>query len=695
MYKTLALLLLVGCSTPQVKPVDEFVGAMQEVSSTKAVLKAAVVEKDALPVAAVVGISPVTAEPFLGWIKTSVGFPKGARDQVNSLGPSGLPYSWRVLKKWDDGSVRIAQLKMPAFFNGLGARPVELYEGMAPKPGFNWHPALWDAVANLKFQNELKLTTSVNGVAVECRPASGQFKFLVVDQTEVVVRFRSHCQSAQGPHALSLTSYFTMFSDDPVVRIQNVIGNDTREFAVGQMNLGPVVVDGGSLPAMRWVNLSAYGNKSVTLADGQQMSFKLVVALDPAFNTTASHIASGEPMGFQEYEGARRSLAFGTAPLPASRVPQAELANVHAQVSAAAVIPTAQARDYLSMINSNPGATGSQPDFASTAPIAIQKAMQVYSAKQMALVMLAVNRESFRPSYLWETRNGVEEWMSNVNYPDGFYWSGRIHYDYSWNGQYPNWQSRTGAFQKGDTGPWNSMDNQHMGNNHLRYAYELTGDPVLEGWLRYKVSEVHWDYFTDWLPNIEAERAFGRTMKEAVALTELLEGPDVNLLKSRIPTKLQNYRNAVTATVNLFGNPAASPFDARDGRVVGGQWATAQNNFGRGNFVAVGWMQGFVHEAMGLLENPDLRVLAAAELYFLADGTPKTYFQLPNPEVYELGGIGIEWQTGTVQLAMKYPNAPGAQYILTRFKPLLDARFQNGCGFPSPYFCLNDNFKNY
>jgi len=426
------------------------------------------------------------------------------------------------------------------------------------------------------------------------------------------------------------------------------------------------------------------------------MAFSHVVSFESQFPTQM--LLTGEIYGFQYWTHAKESQAFGTSPLPTTRVQDAQIVAAHNEVDAQATFPASQAKSYLGMINFNPGATGAQPDFASTMPLEIQKAHQGYSARQMAAVLLRTYRESYRPSYYWETRNGVEDYLNAVNYPDAFFWSGRPHFDFSWNSQYPSWRARTQnvGFWPGDFSGWNSMDNQHMGHNHLRYAYELTGDPVLEDWLKYNVSLLNWNYFTDWLPNVEAERAFGRSVKEAIALTELFPDlPETTLLKPRIQAKLQVYSNAVTNTLNTFGNPAAVPFDANDARVNGGVWGPAQNAYGRGPFVAVGWMQGFVNEVMTMVPNPDLRILAAAETYHTATGVLKTYFTLPNPSAYITGGIGEEWQSGTLQLALKYPNAPGSQFVISKVKPILNARFQNGCGFPSQWFCLNDSFRGF
>lgn len=651
-----------------------------------------------------IGYSPVTADQFLGWVKSSVGFKKGevTEDQLQTLGLD-LPYSWRVLKKWDDGSVRIGQIKTPGYFNGLGIIPVLLMPGYKPKPWFGWYPGVWKAIASSAFVEDLKVKfTATQGVAgaqaqpVTCVPASGGYKFLIADVTEIAVRFRSSCFNSTTLAAVPiyLTSYFTFMSDDPVVRIQHVIGNDQLETPVtGGWSVAGVSVQSASLPQMRWVNENSYGNKSFSLADGQQMTFKTVMTFDSAFNSTVQMLVTGSPFGFQYYDDAKASLAFGTAPLPSTRVTLATLNQAHTEVNNAARFPNAQSSDWLGMVDQNPPSTGAQSDFASTMPLEVQKSQQAYSSRQMAAVLLATSRESFRPSHLFKQF----EWVSSVDYPNLFWWSGRIHYDWSWNAdQDLIWRTRTatGGFIDGNRSGWNTDDNQHISHNTLRYSYELTGDLYSEELLKSYVPVAHWNYFTDWLPHVEAERAFGRSFKHAIALVELFPDlPESALLKSRFDAKMQAYKNAVTQNMARFNGTAVSvPFDGCDGRVNNAVWCGAQQAYGQGAFVAVGWMQGFVNELMTMVPDPDLRLLAAAETYFTPDGILKTYFPAPTPNDFTTGGIGVEWQSGWVQLAQKFPNAPGAQFVLTKVKPILDARMQHGCGFPSYFFCLNDSW---
>lgn len=671
-------------------------------ATAKAMAKPTPVADVALPapqkISKLVGLSAASTEPYLGWVKTSVGFAQSemTEDQLQSLGTPGLPYSWRVLKKWSDGSVRIGQIRSVAYFNGYGIQPVNLTSGNTPLTGFSWHPSVAQAIGSGQLAEQLKITTTANGTLLDCYPAAGHWKFLVVDAGELTVRFRSHCVDAatRATHPLSLTAWYTFLAMDPVARISFILGNDTREAAIGQINVNNVQVVKGNLPLVRWVNESAYGDKNTVLADGQTMAWKVVIAFDPAFDTTAAHIATGEPRGFQFWDDAKASNAFGTAPLPATRVTLPVLNQVHLEVTAqAAVSPAVNPKVYLGMINRNPPDTGGQPDFASTMPRDIQKASQAYSARQMAAVMLAVSRESYRPSFYWETRDNVEDWVKSTSYPDLFFWSGRPHFDFSWNTQYPQWQSRTGSFQAGNFGGWGGMDNQHYGNNHVRYAYELTGDVVLEDWLKYKLSEVTWNYFTDWLNHTEAERAFGRSTKEAIALTELFPDlPETALLKPRIQTKLQAQMNGTTNTITRFGHTGNNLFDGCDPRVNGAIWCPLQQQLGLGPIVQVGWQTGFVQEVWSMVEKPDLRYLAAAEEFFRPDGTPKTYWPITNPGDNTVGGIGIEWWSGWVQVALKNPKSPGADFVLKVVKPVMEARMQNGCGFPSHQFCLNDSW---
>lgn len=710
----LAALLFAGCSHTkknESKPTNELAAELQKLSaivSLEPLKKPELVAKakavnlavNAVPVGKLIGVSAASTDSYLGWVKTSVGFQKGEVTEAALQGLGlDLPYSWRVLKKYDDGSVRIGQLKTVGYFNGYGVVPVMLEWGKTPQAVFMWHPAVWDAVLQNRFQNNFKIQAIANGVAVDCYAAAGSWKFLVVDTTEVVVRFRSHCVNrvTLEPHALSMTSFWTLHSQDPVVRTTLVLGNDELSQPIqGGINVIGVTLSTGDLPQVRWVNEASYGMKSAQLGNGQTMAFKTVFTLDPAFNSTAQHIATGEPRGFQLWQDMVASNAFMTAPLPPTRIPVNQIQTVHAQVNADARFPNAQASDWLGSINQNPPSTGAQSDFASTMTLDVQKAAQAYSARQLAAVLLASYRESYRGSFLWD---GAER-FNVLTDPGLFCWSGSCpHYDWSWNNnQRIVWRARTTAagFQGGSMSGWGTHDHQHVSFNTLRGIYELSGDSYIEDLLKYQLTMFAVGYFASprWTNNLEADRAYGRSTKEAIAMTELFPDlPETAVLKTRIAAKQQAMANTVSQKLSQWGHMGAVLTDGCDPRVAFG--CELQQQLGQGNIVNIAWQTGFVQEAELLNANPDLRWLQYSHELFLTDGTPKSAFLITDPNQYRTGGIGVEWWSGYVALAHKFPTAPGAQYVIEKLKPVLDARFQNGCGFPSQYFCLNDGWKSW
>ena len=73
------------------------------------------------------------------------------------------------------------------------------------------------------------------------------------------------------------------------------------------------------------------------------------------------------------------------------------------------------------------------------------------------------------------TRNGVEDRLSSLSYPNLFCWSGHCpHYDFSWNNSYPNSSPTANAgFQGGDTSGWCPHDHEHVALQPIRDVFEL------------------------------------------------------------------------------------------------------------------------------------------------------------------------------------------------------------------------------
>ena len=633
---------------------------------------------------AMVYAAPAVGEALL-WVTAGVGFAPAEMPAADlaGYGPSdGRPYVWHTVKLWPDGSIKLAHLKTPVGF-GAALQLITLEPGHQPYATFKMHRAISQALFGKILQ--IKFQAKMDGLPIECKASVGSMRFMRIDASEWVARWRSHCykQEDQTPLTPSITTFGRLTSESAVVEATVVIGNDTLEdakrgFLISEM----VLVPPEGLPMPKLKHPSSHGNLSASLSDGQTMALRYVMSLSPEFDSTASMLEKGTPQGFQSWPSMKASGAFMTAQLPATKIPLEDLINAHNQIDASTSFPNANPRDYLGYINLNPGSTGDQPDFAATMPSELIKACQGYSAKLVSRISLAAFRESFRPSFFWQTKFVSEERVSNLDYPELFFWGSRPHFDFNWNTQYPIWKSRTqqAGFFPGSTGGWNAYDNQHASMNYLRGLYELTGDAYLEDVLRGYVSELYWMMFTDWMTHTEAERT-ARLIKEAIALVELFpDMPESKALAARLPQKLQVYKNDTSITFNKYGVPALGLFNACDPRVNNGIWCPKQP--AGENIAVVAWQTGFRMELEAMNPNPDLRYLDAVDQYFLPDGTPKTYFLSNDPSDYILGGIGIQWWAGWVVMALKHPEHPNSQFLIEKLKPKIEA--QLGSGYFSP-----------
>jgi hypothetical protein len=200
--------------------------------------------------------------------------------------------------------------------------------------------------------------------------------------------------------------------------------------------------------------------------------------------------------------------------------------------------------------------------------------------------------------------------------PGLFCWGGRCpHFDWSWNtDQRLVWRARTNTagFNPGNSSGWGTHDNQHVSFGHIRYSWLETGDALLEEWLKYQITMFAVGYFSDdWNMHPEAERAFGRSLKEALEMSAMFPDlPETKLLRSRFPVKIAAEKAGIAATFARFGHYGNDLFDACDERVMGGHNCPIQQALGQGPIVSVDWQEGFVQEVWSMLDNPDLNLLA-------------------------------------------------------------------------------------
>lgn len=629
---------------------------------------------------------------FLGWVPCTMFFKQGEMlvENLNSFGPKdNRPYAWAPssLLTWPDGSVKRAQVKSPFFLQPNETTYVEFENGKTPMQSFQWEQGLLDKINQNIIQSGVTVSLKVGGTPMICSPFYGQWKLMRSDNISLVLRFRSKFQSGMPPvpFPLSLTAYVELESLAPYFKVTFVVGNDTLENPV---NGGISVTDfqvNSPVYSKAFVEQS-YGSKNFHLADGQTMAIRYTFCAsnDAVWIDTTDALSQCLVTGFDYYPTVKESGAVSLAPLSSTRVQTENILAAKTQADASISFPFAEAKAHLGHIDKNPPSTGAQPDFASTMPVDLQKAAMAYSTKALSRVYLSCLRESWRPSFYWETRNGVEERCSIVNYPDLFFWSGRVHYHPSWNPQYPQWLTRTGSFNAGQFEGWGSSDNQHLSNNHLRYLYQMTLDPYLEDVLKYYISLDGWNFFTDWINNVEAERAT-RTTKDAMELVALFPDlPEAILLNQRIQQKMQITNNAVQANKVRFGIAGMAPFNACDPRVNNALWCPAS---GPNDIVSVGWQTGFHMELQAMSTNIQ-DYLDDAHVYFLPNGTPKTYFLFPDQNAYVTGGIGISWWSGWIIMALKNPTHPNAAFLLNVVKPVIESDFAT-----SGYWHYNDGWK--
>lgn len=634
-----------------------------------------------------------SAHPFIGPVACTMFFEQGEMhpSNLNSFGPSdapGRPYIWgpSTVLLWPDGSVKRAQVKTAFFLQPNELGYVTFETGKTPLPNFIWHPDLQAKVINNDIVSNTILRLNYNGQQAFCHPFLGQPKFMRSDASTLHIRFRSHFM-AGTPAAripLSLTAYVELECLSPIIKVTFVLGNDTLESPVnGGMNITNFNLT-SSIPFAEFQG-QAYGSKNFPLADGQTMAIRYIfsAATDAGNISNMNALSQCLITGFDYYPTVQESKAVSLAPLPPTRVTIPQIPAAYAQANNSVNFPNGEPYHHLGHINQNPPSTGAQPDFASTMPTDLQKACMGYSTKMLSRVYLSCLRESFRPSFYWETKNGVEERCQAVDYPELFFWSGRIHFANAWNTAYPTWTARNTALNNpGNFSGWGGSDNQHLSNNHLRYLYQMTLDPYLEDVLKYYLSLDNWNFFNQhWIGAIESERS-ARTTKDALELCELFPNdPNAVLLRPRVNVKMNAYNADVTDKKTRFSISAIAPFDACDARVMGGRNCSIQQQTGKGNIVAVAWQSGFHLELQAMTTNIP-GYLDDALIYFfqstpqgttIQPGQPKTYFLLTDPNNYDVGGIGITWWSGWVIYALRNPQHPNSAFIVNTVKPLIEA----------------------
>jgi len=683
-------LLLSGCPAPEV-PVDAPIGDAAR-SDVPAVDGGCV--PDCAPALPSFSVTNPSAEARTEVLRVSLPLPRGnaLAGALEGWSVDGSPAELVPLKWHYDpetgarDSLAIVQLRVRATLGAAEERSFSPVQDGSVVPPYAAGAALaaWRSRAAEDARVELELA---DGTSLSAALFGGGERTVEAGELGRTIRHRLHFVDGAGvPSSLALTVYATEDAGLDQGELVVLVGNDTLEQPVGGIRVRRIALRARAPFRFALRDPGAYGvtppaaadeevwplvSAETELADGASFVFRgrWAVSADRSGPTHASFLAAVEHRLFPlaGHEDWRRSGAAG----PYGHLPEARETEAARRAAVAADCTRAIAGSpvaHLGYLNQNPPSTGDQPDFGSAVPTFYRQAIEAASPCPLRPAALAVDREALRPSFYWMTRDGVEERVRTEDFPTLFFWGGRMHFDPSWNTDQPAWLPRARPFAAGEDHGWGGMDDQHYGNNALRAVYELTGDPYLRELLVAHQALVTWLFFTDYAPNLGAERSM-RLMEEAIALYAVEDDTaSAAQLREGAIAKNRLVLAAVEERLRRVSSPSYGVVMG-DARVTGAFSEPPAADVP----IVMAWQTGFHMEFQSLAmrhgwDPATARAIAshyldAADLFFLPDGTPVTYFVEADPARRALGGISPAWWSGWVQVADALPEHPGAALV--------------------------------
>ncbi len=687
-----------------------------------------------------------SAYPFNGYVKVILPFSKGEyyekgwKDSQTQAPVVLTPIKWYI-EGGQKSSVALAQAFFPVSLPPQTKTVGKLYTGDAVKdlPPFIFGKNLFNLAATGLLQQSFIVVVKVNN-AYCTSTIQGAAKTLVQNNYVTVFRFRDYFNCGGNVNrSMSATFYVTTYNNKDYGEITAVLGNDNVEAALGDLQFQEFSILTSGTFDVEVLNRPAFAvgapdtllgfKRNVlvaggNLADGQTIAFKMKYIVRGNKYDEQDYLASlsnpiGELLGVADTDHWKKSEALGaTGFIPTPNFPTVTAGfaalNHHCTDTVQASSPFAN----IGLINLNPPSTGAQPDFMAGSPVFAQQVVQTQNACPLRRAMPAIYREALRPQQYWYQNDYARQEV----WPDLFFWSSRPHYDWSWNsGKGADiWRNRTTAGQPpivvGPTQGWGSMDEEHMGNNHLRAYYELTADPFVGDKIDYYATIQAWDYYTGdaahgnrgRLNSPGAERAVGRSGKEALALVQFF--PDTaagQFLLAKDAYKVGNaIKNLGDQTSSFYGFTAMGTMqDARIGPSLQCMQGAFEPQYPRtGNCSCpMLWQIPFTMEKLyqNYTKGVNLQTatylldqyLNAVPKFFDANGVPYTYFLAVNPALGQTQGvIGTEWWSGWLLAAKARPNHPQSAFILTRLKPLLQQAWRQG-SIQDQYWYTNEIWK--
>ncbi len=160
-------------------------------------------------------------------ILASVPFPKGARPDLANVGVADHATAWRVLQRWPDGTVRVAQAQFTATLPANTTVTYRVVKDVQPMTAaFERHPWVAQLSGGLSVGAEVKDTFNVAYRGY----LEGSGELLASTALSETRRHRTYHRAALGQGLgrdyLTSTFYKTEFRDLPIVIVDWVLGND-------------------------------------------------------------------------------------------------------------------------------------------------------------------------------------------------------------------------------------------------------------------------------------------------------------------------------------------------------------------------------------------------------------------------------------------------------------------------------------
>lgn len=683
------------------------------------------------------GIPSVTFENFsqttyYGFAKATVPFAKGdwfGGKPLTALTEDGEAVEFLPLKYYlengDAHSVSLAQAifraKLPA-----GRRTINFKKTPTKVEPFEFGSELLKFIqAGTLQQHIVAAYTAPNGTPCYAS-VDGAWEWMQATPRHNVLRIRNHptCNGVVNKQ-VSFTWYWELLSKQNHGNFYLVVGNDTLEAPVsGGLQIGSIDLlvkppfEMGVFYPSGWAFGGVANNlgfrsfklmQNTTLADAQTFTFKGrwgVFSGATQFERESFLIAANqspllEMIGTSDFDAVKAMPSFGAAGFfPNRRATESQMRQAVAYHCTQNL--TGGPAAYFGEINKNPPITGAQPDFMSNVPIFLQQAIHGQTMCPARSALLAVLKESWRPSFYWWTPpNGIERRVDSADWPELFFWSSRLHWVWSWNsGKGADiWQNRIGL-NEGNRQTWEPYDTQHIGWNSLHGIYELTGDVWVGDVIKYYQTILFWNYFGGrysvpggynpyhrggW-PRIDTDRGFGRTYKMATQSLEYFPY-DAPLLKQNLKDKLALIIKPLMAQNKAAKGTAFLHEQDHDPRLqlstdcVNGAFV-AQGVQPNNCNIVIAWQYGLLAEGVALaIKNGQNKADAMAigqmlmddlPKFFKPNGEAKSMFLIANPNIYAEGGYHLSWWAGWFMMAKYFPNHPN-QAVLNAFKPQFNA----------------------